>query len=439
MSTPETTSEEAAPALPFAEAAARPATASRRRRLPPWLALLAVFGPGLVVMLADTDAGSVVTAAQSGAQWGYRLVIPQLLLIPVLYLVQEVTVRLGVVTGQGHGALIRTHFGHRWALLSAGTLLVACMGALITEFAGIAGAAELAGIPDWVSVPLVACALTFLCLGGRYRRVEVVAIALGSLEMLFLPAAIMAHSHGGAIAGGVLHPFVAQPAYLVIIAANVGAVIMPWMVFYQQQAVVEKGITRAQLPAARLDTAIGSVLTQVVMVAVVVATAATIGKADPRAPLNTIGQIASALQSFLGPTAANLLFGLGMVGAASVAALVVSVAGAWGFAEVLGWRHSLNDRVRDAPGFYLLCGAALVVSAVAVIVAPNLVNLSVDVQVLNAALLPIVLGFLLVLERRALPTDARMGRARAWATWSLAALVAGIGVAAAVVALAGVG
>lgn len=408
------------------------AGAGRRRHHAMWLATAAVFGPGLLVMLADTDAGSVVTAAQSGAQWRYRLVIPELVLIPVLYLVQEIAVRLGVVTGQGHGALIRRHFGKRWALLSGVTLFVACIGALITEFSGIAGAAALAGIPTWVSVPGAAAALTFLCMAGRYRRVELVGIVLGLLELLFIPAALMAHSHGGAIAGGVFHPMVVNRAYLTILGANVGAVIMPWMIFYHQQAVVEKGITRAHLRVAQADTAVGSVLTQVVMIAIVVATAATIGRTNPGAPLNTIGQIADALVPFLGPHAANLLFGLGMVGAATVAALVVSVAGAWGLSEVMGWRHSLNNRVRDAPTFYLLGAGALVASAAAVMMAPNLVNLSIDVQVMNAALLPVVLGFLLMLERRALPPAERMRHIHTWLVWSTAIVIATIGLVTAI-------
>ncbi len=399
--------------------------ASRPRRF--WLGMLAVFGPGLIVMLADTDAGSVVTASQSGAQWGYRIILPQLLLIPVLYLVQEMTVRLGVITGRGHGALIREHFGKRWALLSGATLFVACVGALITEFAGIAGAGELAGIPAWLSVPAAALALSFLLMAGRYRRVETVGIVLGLLELLFIPAAILAHPHGAALAHGLTHALVLRRPYLTMVAANVGAVIMPWMVFYQQQAVIDKGIRRRHLRMARIDTAMGSVLTQIVMIAIVVAAAATIGRAVPGASLSTIGQIAESLKPFLGHTYAPLFFGLGMLGAAVVAALVVSVAGAWGVSEVLGWRHSLNDGVRTAWPFYLLSAGALAASAGAVVVAPNLVNLSVDVQVMNAALLPVVLGFLLMLERRALAPADRMRGLHKWLTIGLSCLVMGIG------------
>jgi Mn2+/Fe2+ NRAMP family transporter len=379
-------------------------------------------------MLADTDAGSLVTAAQSGAQWSYRLVLPQIALIPILYIIQDVTVRLGVFTGVGHGVLIRRHFGSRWALLSGGTLFVACVGALITEFAGIAGAGQLAGLPPWLTVPLAAVALSLLIMRGRYRRVELVGIIVGALELALIPAAVIAHPDGGQLVHGLSHPIALRSSYLTLLAANVGAVIMPWMVFYQQRAVVDKGITEAELPLAKADTAIGSVLTQVVMLAVVIATAATLGRANPGAALNTIGDIAEALVPFLGEVPADVLFGLGMLGASLVAALVVSVAGAWGLAEVLGWRHSLNDRVRHAPAFYGVCAGGLVASAVAVVVAPNLVDLSVDVQVMNAMLLPVVLGFLLLLERRALPEGTRAGGAKKWVLWCLAGGVTLIGV-----------
>ncbi|MDQ2728954.1 MAG: divalent metal cation transporter [Actinomycetota bacterium] len=404
-------------------------TNEQRRR---WVRLVAVFGPGLMVMLADTDAGSLVTAAQSGAQWSYRLVLPQLALIPILDVIQDVTVRLGSSPAGGHGALIRRHFGRNWALLSGGTLFVACIGALITEFAGIAGAGQLAGLPPWLTVPPAALALCLLVVRGRYRRIEAVGIIVGLLELAPIPAAVLAHPSGSALVHGLAHPVAFQSSYLTLLAAKVGAVIMPWMVFYQQQAVVDKGLQQADLKLAKVDTAVGSVLTQVVMLAVVVATAATIGRTDPGASLDTIGQIAKALVPFLGNRDANVLFGLGMVGAAVVAALVVAVAGAWGLSEVLGWRHSFNDRLSHARAFYAVCAGGLIVSAAAVVTDHQLVNLSVDVQVMNALLLPVVLGFLLVLERRALPDEHRTHGLRTWVLWVLAGGVTAIGVYAAV-------
>lgn len=398
--------------------------------------ILAVLGPGLIVMLADTDAGSVVTAAQSGSRYGYRLLACQLALIPVLYLVQETTARLGLVTGQGHGALIRQHFGARWGLLSAGTLFVACTGALVTEFAGLAGVGSLLGIPRAVSVGVPALALIVLLLLGRYRRIEHVGIAIGALELLFIPAALAAHPRSGAIVDGLVHPISAAPGYLTLLAANVGAVIMPWMIFYQQEAVIDRSgravDLRRSLRQARLDTLIGSVVTQAVMIAVLVSVAATIGRSSPGRSLTDITQISAGLTPFLGRTSAVLFFGLGMVGAATVAALVVALAGAWGMSEVLGWRHSLNDSPRAAIGFYGLAIAGTGTGALVALLAPNLVNLSVDIEVLNACMLPVVLGFLLALERSALPPELRARGLHRVASYALTGLVIALGLVTAV-------
>ena len=392
--------------------------------------LLAVMGPGLMVMLADTDAGSVVTAAQSGARFRYALVVPELALIPILYLVQEMTVRLGLVTGRGHGALIRQSFGRPWAVLSAVTLFVACLGALVTEFAGIAGVGLLVDVPRWLSIGAVSTALLALILLGRYRRVEHVGIAIGALELLFLPAALVAHPHLGALAHDLVHPWRTTAGYPTLLAANVGAVIMPWMIFYQQEAVIDKGRQgrplRAVVRSSRLDTAVGAVVTQVVMIAVVVAVGATLGVSHPGSSLASVGAIATALSPFLGRAGAVSLFGLGLVGAAVVATLVASLAGAWGVAEVLGWRHSLNDAPERAVGFYALAVTGVVAGAVLVLVAPDLVTLSVDIEVLNACLLPVVLGFLLALESQ-LPAPWRMRGARRLATYAVSGLVIVVG------------
>ena len=306
------------------------------RARPRWLRLAfwLAWGPGLVVMLADTDAGSLITASQSGAQWGYRMILPQILLVPVLYVVQEITVRLGIVTGEGHGALIRRRFGRWWALLSAGTLFASAIGALLTEFAGIAGVGELFGIPRLVSVPVVTVFLLALALTGSYQRVERIGIAVGLAELAFIVAMVLSRPHLGAALGGVASVPWRSSGYLLLIAANVGAVIMPWMIFYQQGAVIDKRLSTAAIRQARADTAIGAVLTQVIMIAVVIAVAATIGGHDHGAALRTVGEIAGALTPYLGSLGGTVLFGLGMLGAALVAAIVSSLAGAWGLAEV---------------------------------------------------------------------------------------------------------
>jgi Mn2+/Fe2+ NRAMP family transporter len=402
---------------------------SRRWRLR--LGFLAVWGPGLVVMLADTDAGSLITASQSGAQWGYRMILPQVILMPILYVVQEITVRLGIVTKKGHGALIRERFGRRWALLSAGTLFASAVGALLTEFAGIAGIAgvgELFGIPRPVTVPAATVFLVGLAMTGSYGRIERIGIAVGLAELAFFAAVLMAHPSIGPVVRGLGSLPVGNSSYLLLVAANVGAVIMPWMIFYQQGAMIDKKLSPGTIRQARLDTAAGSVLTQLIMIAVVIAVAATLGLHNPGAALNTVGQIAGALTPYLGHFGGTVLFGLGMLGAALVAAIVSSVAGAWGLAEVFGWKHTLNERPsRQTAKFYITYALAHIAGAILVLTSVDLVGLSVDVMVMNAMLLPIVLGFLLALEVKVLPEQWRMRGARKYLTWAFCLLVMGFG------------
>lgn len=399
-------------------------------RRPP-LSSLAMLGTGIVVMLADTDAGSVITAAQSGAQWGYRLLALQLVLIPVLYLVQELTLRLGLVTGCGHGELILQRFGRGWAWVSVATLAIACIGALVSELSGLAGVGLLFGVPTWATMVAVIGGLVVIVWTASYRSVERTAIAFGAFELAFLLIAWRAHPNGAALLDGLAQVPLTDSSYLYLVTANIGAVIMPWMVFYQQSAVVEKRLGPSWLRSARWETAFGAVLTQLVMIGVLVATAATIGRVNPSAPLNTVQQISETLTPFLGRELGRAVFALGMAGAALVATIVVSLTAAWGVGEVAGYRRSLADHPREAPWFYGLFTACLGLSGVLVASGANLVALSVGVQVLNACLLPIVLGFLFALAWRALPDRFRLKGLYAAGVGAVMAATAGFGLYAA--------
>jgi Mn2+/Fe2+ NRAMP family transporter len=395
-----------------------------------WLVagLLAVWGPGLLVMLADTDAGSLITAAQSGSEWGYRMILPELVLIPVLYVVQEMTVRLGILTNKGHGALIRETFGRQWALLAALPLFASGVGALFTEYAGIAGVGELMGVPRTLTVPVAAAFLIGVAMTGSYRRAERIGIALGLAELVFIPAVAMAHPSLSAIGRELGHLPLGNSSYVFLLAANVGAVIMPWMVFYQQGAVLDKGLKPGNIPSERRDTAVGAGLTQLIMIAVVLTFAATVGRSHLGVKLHTVTEMSSALRPFLGAIGAKVLLGTAVLGAALVAALVASLAGAWGIAEVFGWTHSLNERPdRNTAKFYLTYALAHVLGATIVLLSLNLVNVVIDVEVMNALLLPIVLGFLLVLEARALPSEYRMRGPRRFITTTLCLVVVAFG------------
>lgn len=397
--------------------------------------MLAVAGPGLVVMLADTDAGSSIVAAQSGAQWGYRLLSLQILLVPVLYIVQELTVRLGLATHKGHGELIAEHFGRGWAWLSVGTLLVSCIGAMVTEFSGIAGVGELFGVAPWISISLAVIFLVAVVTTGSHRQVELVALQIGLFELAFVAVAFVSHPSGTAMLQDMAHMPFKDRQYLFLLASNVGAVIMPWMIFYQQSAVADKGLDISDIKRARWDTAIGAVVTQVIMAAILILAATTIGSKNSNASLNTVQEIAGALVPFLGIFWGKLVFALGMLGAALIATIVVSLTAAWGLSEVTGYRRSLADHPFEAPWFYGIFAASLLIGAGIVLSGTNLVKLAVSVNVMNALLLPIVLGFLFLLARKALPEAWRLKGWYAWLVGLVVLLTAGLGVYAGIMGL----
>ncbi len=359
------------------------------------LALIA--GPGLIVMFADTEAGSITTAASSGAQFGMKLVLLQLLLIVPLFVVQEMTVRLGTATGKGHAQLIRDNYGLGWTWLSLGTMLVTNFAALVTEFIGVAGAALIFGVdPRWL-VPAAAAILIAVSLTGAYRRAEMVALGLCLLELLFIPAAFAAHPSPALLIREGL--FGSQPlgnqAYLLLVAGNIGAVIMPWMIFYQQSATVDKKLRLPDLPFARIDTAVGSVATQAIMIAVVVTTGATLFV--HHIPVDDAAHAALALVPLVGKFA-GLAFGAGLVGAAMLGAFVVSLATAWAFGEAFRWPCSLDHSCLQAKRFYGFY-AVLIAASAGVVMIPGLplIRVTLYVMAFNALVLPIVLGFLLVM------------------------------------------
>ncbi|AFK86332.1 MULTISPECIES: Nramp family divalent metal transporter [Thermoanaerobacterium] len=373
------------------------------------LLLLATIGPGLTVMLADTDAGSIITSAQSGARWGYSLLWLQFLLIPILYFVQELTTRIGITTGKGHGELIKEKFGAGWAWFSVLTLVVSAIGALVTEFSGIASVGLLFGIPKWISISLASISLILITGFGRYTIVERIAIFIGLFELSFIPAVVLAHPDTSSIINGIIgqKPFYDE-SYRLLIAANVGAVIMPWMIFYQQGAVIDKKLTEKSIRFSRIDTAAGSVVTQVIMAVVLVLTAATIGRINPNVSLTNIQQIADSLIPFVGQVGGKILFSAGIIGASLIAAVVVSLATSWSLGEVMDFKRSLNSSWKEAPIFYGLYAAGIIVSAIIVLSGVPLVTLTISVEIMNSLLLPIVLGFLIALGWKALPEKYKL-------------------------------
>ena len=289
-----------------------------------------MWGPGLLVMLADTDAGNVVTGAQAGARWGYRLLPLLLVLMPMLYMVQELTVRLGIYTGRGHGELIRERFGVGWAWLSTAGLAAATIGSLVTEFTGVAGIGELYGLSRSLTLPVAAAALLIVVATGSYRRVERIAIVIGLFELAFFAVAWAAHPNLKTLAKHAVDLPLYNREFRFLVAAVIGAVFNPWMIFYQQAAIAEKKLRPDDLKAARWDTAVGAVLTQCLTGAVLIAAAATLASSGVSANLGSIGEISNALTPLLGYGVGRLVFSVGVLGASLVAAIVCSLALAWG-------------------------------------------------------------------------------------------------------------
>jgi NRAMP (natural resistance-associated macrophage protein)-like metal ion transporter len=365
------------------------------------------IGPGLIVMLADTDAGNVVAAAQAGASWRFRLLPLVLALTPVLYMVQELTVRLGLFTGRGHGDLIRERFGAGWAWLSVAGLSVATLGSMITQFSAVAGIGELYGVARGAALAVSAALLLAIVVTGSYRRVERIAVAIGLLELAFFAVALSARPDIGTLAHDAINLPLGDRKFLYVAAAIIGATFNPWMAFYQQAAVAQKKLLPQDYRLARADTAFGAILTQLLTGAVLVAAAATLGAGGNAPGLSSIGEISQALSPLLGGMMGRLVFCAGVLGAAMVAAIVSSLALAWGVSEAAGYQRSLDDEPLDAKGFYLCYALCIVGAAALVYEAPDLVWLTVGAQVLNVFLLPLVIGFLVALATAALPPPLR--------------------------------
>jgi Mn2+/Fe2+ NRAMP family transporter len=395
--------------------------------------MIAVGGPGLLVMLADTDAGNVVTAAEAGARWGYRLAPLPLLLIPALAMVQELAVRIGLFSGRGFGELIRERFSPFWRWAAAVALIVATLSSLVTELAGIAGVGELYNAPRALVLPLAALTLILVALTGEYRRVERVALAFGLFELSFFIVAWRAHPSGEEMLRHIADQKWADFSYLFLVAGLIGATFNPWMIFYQASALAEKRLSPVHHGAARRETIFGAALTQALTAAVLVAVAA-LRNGGGGASLGSIGEISRALTPLLGETIGRAAFGAGVAGAAMAAAIVSSLACAWGLGEIFGLPRPLERGARHrltlvgGYSLWVIAGAALV------LLAPDLIWLAVGMQALNALLLPMIGAMLAIVAATALPPAVRL---RGWYLWVTAATIGLVALAGLAGALAG--
>jgi Mn2+/Fe2+ NRAMP family transporter len=366
-----------------------------RQRL---LHYLVVAGPGLIVMVADNDAGAVSTYTQAGAQYGTNLLWVMLLLLPVTYFVQEMVARLGIATGQGFAAIIYQRFGKWWGRLSLADLLLVNFLTLVTEFAAVALAARHLGLSPALAVPLAAASLVLLVGTGSYRRWERMTLALCGLNLGWVFLAWYVGPDARAVVRGGLIP--SLPAggmtsgFVFLVIAIIGTTIAPWQLFFQQSCVADKRLRFADLRLARLDTLIGAIA-----VVVFAACMTLVGDALRREGVayEDPAQMAVALRSVVGGAGSTLIL-LMMVNAALLGAAAISLSSAWAWGEVMGVRNTLEARLGEAPAFYAAYVTCVGLAAALVLIpgAP-LQAIILGVQVLAGVMLPSSIVFLQLL------------------------------------------
>jgi NRAMP (natural resistance-associated macrophage protein)-like metal ion transporter len=364
------------------------------------LMFFAVVGPGFITANVDNDAGGILTYSQAGAQFGYTLLWTMIPITIALIVVQEMCARMGAVTGKGLSDLIREEFGLRITFLMMIGILITNFGNIITEFVGIAGSMGLFGVPKYISVPICAVIVWLIAVKGQYKSVEKVFLVASFFYITYIFAGVLAKPAWiEAMKATIKPPGMAafrQSSYLYMVIGVVGTTIAPWMQFYLQASIVEKGVSRRQYKTSKLDVIVGCIFTDVVAWFIIVACAATLylhGNRDIR-------DAADAAQS-LRPLAgdwAYILFALGLFNASLFAASILPLSTAYTVCEGLGLESGVERRFSEAPAFYWLY-TALIVAGGAVVLIPGLplIKIAVFSQVVNGAVLPFVLIFMLLL------------------------------------------
>ena len=364
-----------------------------RRRL---LLFLTVMGPGIITASVDQDAGGITTYSVAGAQYGYSLLWSLPFIVLALAVIQEMGTRMGVVTGRGLADLIRERFGLRITLFCMAILVVANLANTASEFAGVAASLEIFRISRHWSVPLTALFVFGLVIQGTYRAVERIFLVASALYVVYVVSALLAQPPWGAILRQTVRPsFSLQGGYLITLITIVGTTIAPWMQFYLQSSIVDKGIRLRDLRWARLDAYVGSLVAGLIAFFIIVACGATLFPNGVR--VETAKDAALALEPFAGHYA-TILFAFGLLNASIFSAAILPLSTAYAVCEALGWETGVDRRPREAPGFFIIYTLMIVLGAAPILLprAP-LVAIMFWSQTLNGLLLPLVLLVMLKL------------------------------------------
>lgn len=362
------------------------------------LAFLALLGPGLVSAIAGDDAGGIGTYSVVGSKYGYDLLWALLVIIFALIVVQEITARLTVVTGKGLADLIREEFGVRTTAFAMAVLFIANGAVTISEFVGIAAASELFGVNRYFSVPLAAAAVWLIITRGNYKVAEKVFLALSATLVVYIFAAFLAHPDWGAVARGSFIPTIhADKDYILLLIAVIGTTISPYMQFTLSAATLDKGTKIEEYRFVFWESVLGVVLSGAFAFFIIIATGATL-HVNGVTQVESADQAALALEPIAGPLA-GALFGVGLLGASFLAASILPLSTTYAICEAFGWERGVNQQRADAPIFYGIYTALIVIGAVvALIPGLPLFEIFVNVYLLNGILLPVLLVLMMRLS-----------------------------------------
>lgn len=357
---------------------------------------LAILGPGIITANAGNDAGGITTYATVGASYGYRMIWGLILITISLIIIQEMCARMGAVTGKGLSDLIRERFGIKLTFLAMMTLLITNIGITISEFAGIAAAMELFGISKYISVPIMAVVIWYLVTRGSYSVVEKVFIFFSFGFFGYIISAFMAKPHWGIVTAQTITPYIEyNSGFIMTFIAMIGTTISPYMQFYLQASIVDKGISIKHYDYEKLDVVFGAIFGVIVQFFIIVSTATTLNPKGIK--ITTAAQAALALKPLAGQYA-FILFGLGLFGASALAAGVLPLTTSYAICEAFGWESGLDHKFKDAPVFYTLYTALILIGSITILIPGiNLISIILMTQVVQGVLLPITLIFVILL------------------------------------------
>ena len=383
------------------------------------LAILGVIGPGVIAASAGNDAGGISTYSVAGARYGYSMLWMMLAMTPSFIIVQEMAGRMGAVTGKGFAALIRERFGVRLTFGAMLMLLGSTAATTIAEFAGIAAAMEIFGVPRVISVPIAAVVVWLLVVRGSYRRVEKALLVLSSVFIAYVIAAVLAGPDWLEVGRAFVVPSVrADRAFIALAIGLTGTTIAPWMQFLLQSNIVDKGTTMKEWSLARWDVIVGAIVANLIACAIIVTTATVLHPAGIE--IAGAGDAARALAPLAGPYA-EALFSIGLLSASLLAAAVLPLTASYAICEAFGWESGLDRSWTEAPLFNGLY-TVVIVSSAAIILLPglDLIWIMLVSQVVNGVLLPFLLIFMMrIVNDRALMgrhVNSRLNNALAWTT-----------------------